>query len=98
MASALTYSHIEKLGGSPARPARLPRIRVAQNVLDFLAHGWAPEEMCRHHPHLTQAEAHAAMMYYYDHAEELDAEIREELKEVERARASDKPSPFLLTM
>jgi hypothetical protein len=98
MATALTYSHIEKAADAPARLARLPRIRVAQIVMDYLAHGWSPEEICRHYPHLMPAEAHAAMMYYYDHAAEIDAEIRSELAEVDRARASAELSPFRLRM
>jgi hypothetical protein len=44
--------------------------------MDYLAHGWSAEEMCRQHPYLTPAEAHAAMAYYYDHAEEIDQEIK----------------------
>jgi hypothetical protein len=98
MSSALTYSHIEKHGDTPARLARLPRIRVAQIVMDYLAHGWSPEEICRHYPHVTPAEAHAAMMYYYDHADEIDAEIRDELKAIENARSVASPSSFVLRM
>src|SRR5437867_3975046 len=56
-------THIEKIEGQPARLVRLPRIRVTQIVMDYLAHGWSPDEMCRHHLHLTPAEAHAAMTY-----------------------------------
>ena len=60
--ASVAHEHIEKHTGEPARLARLPRIRVAQIVMDYLAHGWSPDEMCRHYPHLTPAEAHAAMM------------------------------------
>ncbi len=98
MSSALTYSHIEKHDDGPARLARLPRIRVAQIVMDYLAHGWSPEEICRHYPHIKPAEVYAAMMYYYDHAGEIDAEIRDELKAIESARSISSPSPFALRM
>jgi uncharacterized protein (DUF433 family) len=91
-------SHVEKTDGQPARLVRLPRIRVAQIVMDYLAHGWSPDEMCRHHSHLTLAEAHAAMMYYYDHPDEIDAEIQSELAESRAARAAAPPSPFLVRM
>ncbi len=80
--ASVAHEHIEKLAGQPARLSRLPRIRVAQIVMDYLAHGWSPDEMCRHHPHISPAEAHAAMMYYYDHQAEIDAEIQTELAEV----------------
>jgi uncharacterized protein (DUF433 family) len=90
--------HIEKLSGEPARLSRLPRIRVAQIVMDYLAHGWSPDEMCRHYPHLTPAEAHAAMTYYYDHQAEIDAEIQAELSGIRSAQAAAPASPFLLRM
>jgi len=98
MATALTYSQIEKTPGQPARLTRLPRIRVAQIVMDHLAHGWSVEEMCRQYPHLLPAEAHAAMLYYYDHEEEVNQEIRDELEEIEQAKAATAPSPFLVRM
>ena len=96
--STVAHEHIEKLAGQPARLSRLPRIRVAQIVMDYLAHGWSPDEMCRHYPHLTPAEAHAAMTYYYDHQAEIDAEIQAELAEVRAAQAAAPPTPFVLRM
>ena len=66
-------------GDEPAQFERLPQIRVAQIVMDYLARGWSPDEMCRQHPYLTQAEAHAAMTLYFDHQAEIDREIEVEL-------------------
>jgi uncharacterized protein (DUF433 family) len=96
--ASIACGHIEKVTGQPARLSRLPRIRVAQIVMDYLAHGWSPDEMCRHYPHLTLAEVHAAMTYYYDHQAEIDGEIRMELAEVHSARANAPPTPFELRM
>ena len=96
--ATVAQKHIEKLAGEAARLSRLPRIRVAQIVMDYLAHGWSPDEMCRHLPHLTPAETHAAMTYYYDHQAEIDAEIQTELAEVRAAQASAPPTPFELRM
>jgi uncharacterized protein (DUF433 family) len=98
MALELTYPHIDKPEGQPAHLQRLPRIRVAQLVMDYLAHGWSAEEMCRQHPYLTPAEAHAAMGYYFDHQEEIDGEIRAEWEEVTRGRSQAARSPFFLRM
>ena len=47
---ALTYPHIEKSDDQPAHLQRLPRIRVAQIVMDYIAYGWSVEEICRQHP------------------------------------------------
>lgn len=79
---ALSYPHIEKPENQPARLQRLPRIRVAQIVMDYLAYGWSVEEICRQHLYLTPAEAHAAMGYYFDHQEEIDQEITHEWQQV----------------
>jgi uncharacterized protein (DUF433 family) len=96
--ASVAHEHIEKVTGQPARLARMPRIRVAQIVMDYLAHGWSPDEMCRHYPHLSPGEVHAAMTYYYDHQAEIDAEIRAEVEEVRAARTSAPPTPFELRM
>jgi hypothetical protein len=73
----------------------LPRIRVAQIVMDYLAHGWSPDEMCRQHPYLTPAEAHTAMAYYFDHQAEIDQEIGAELEEAEQVQGHGQVSPVL---
>jgi hypothetical protein len=95
MSSATIYPHIEKTAGDVARLKSHPRIRVAQIVMDYLAHGWSAEEMCRQHPYLTRGEAHAALAYYYDHQHELDAEIRAESAQVEADQSKAPPSPFI---
>lgn len=84
-----TYPHIEKLSGEPVRLKRLPRIRIAQIVLDYLAHGWSVDEMCRQHPKSPKAEAHVAMSYYFDHQAEIDAEIESECQDADAASKQD---------
>jgi uncharacterized protein (DUF433 family) len=86
MSVALHYPHIEKPAGQSARLQRHPRVRVAQIVMDYLAHGWSAEEMCRQHPFLRPAEAHAALAYYFDHQDEIDREIEAEWHHVQRYR------------
>jgi uncharacterized protein (DUF433 family) len=89
------YPHIEKADGDVARLKRHPRIRVAQLVMDYLAHGWSADEMCRQHAFLTPSEVHAALGYYFDHQQEIDAEIRSEVDDAEKSRTTSPPSPFL---
>jgi uncharacterized protein (DUF433 family) len=98
MSTAVSYPHIEKMPGEPARLSRVKRVRVAQLVMDYVAHGWSPEEMCRQHPYLTIAEAHAAMLYYWDHPDEIDGEIRAEQAEHAQATAMGHTSPFFKRM
>lgn len=82
---ALDYPHITSANGEPARLERFPRVRVAQIVADHLGFGWSAEEILRQYDHLTLAEIHAALGYYYDHRAEIDAELDAELIELESA-------------
>ena len=96
VSTELTYPHIAKQEGQPARLRRTPRVRVAQIAMDYLTHGWSAEEMCRQHPYLAPAEAHAAMAYYFDHQAEIDSEIEAERETVKESRAEACPTPFEL--
>ena len=98
MSAGVTYPHIEKRDAEPARLQRVPRVRVAQIIMDHLAYGWSAEEICRQHPYLRPAEIYAAMGYYYDHPDEIEAEIRAEAEQAENARSSPTRSPFYLRM
>ncbi|MGI0488209.1 DUF433 domain-containing protein [Pantanalinema rosaneae CENA516] len=95
---ALSYPHIEKPENQPARLQRLPRVRVAQIVMDYLAYGWSVEEICRQHLYLKPAEAHAAMGYYFDHQEEIDQEITQEWEQVQTSITQVARSPFYTRM
>ena len=46
-------------------------------------HGWDAEEIQAQHSHLTLAQIHAALSYYYDHQSEMDAEIERDQREDE---------------
>ena len=98
MSFVVTYPHIEKHDGEPARLQRIPRIRVSQIVMDYLAYGWSPDEMCRQHPYLQPAEAHAAMTYYFDHQDEIDGEIQAEWRQVQQDQSQAVRSPFLMRL
>jgi uncharacterized protein (DUF433 family) len=87
MTLQVAYPHVERSADGVAVLKAHPRIRVAQIAMDYLAHGWSAEEMCRQHPYLSLAEAHAALLYYLDHQDEIDAEIRAEWEHLERESA-----------
>jgi hypothetical protein len=63
-------------------------------ALDKIAHGWSPEEMHFQHPNLSLAQIHAALAYYYDHQQELDADIEKRRHEAE-ALAAELSDPVL---
>lgn len=68
-------------------------VKVIEVVLDRVAYGWSPEEIHFQHPHLSLAQIHAALAYYYDHQAEFDAEITRQWKEVQTLAEAAKDSP-----
>ena len=54
MTTTVLYPHIQKIPGQPAYLERIPRVRVAQIIMDYLAHGWSVEELCRHYPYFLR--------------------------------------------
>jgi Protein of unknown function (DUF433) len=98
MIPQVVYPHIDRLPGDFARLQRLPRIRVMQIVMDYLAYGWSVEEMYRQHPYLQLAEIYAAMGYYFDNQAEIDAEIKAEWEQAKIDRAAVGNSAFILRM
>jgi uncharacterized protein (DUF433 family) len=95
--TATEYAHIavdEK--GTPVLAGT--RIKVVEVVKDYLAHRSPPEEMQRELPHLTVGQILSALAYYYDHKEEMDAEIERRRRMAEEYRekieAIQGPSPL----
>jgi len=90
--ATLLYEHIEL---DERGVAWIPEAntKVREIVLSRQAYGYSPEEMVEHFPHLTLAGVHAALAYYYDHQAQIDAEIEESARFVERMRAEAGPQP-----
>jgi uncharacterized protein (DUF433 family) len=55
--------------------------KVIEVVLDKIAFGSSPEEIHFQHPHLSLAQIHGALTYYYENQDALDQQIREGLDE-----------------
>ncbi len=66
------------------------RISV-HDIADFIRQGYTAEQIASEE--VTLAEVYAALHYYYDHKEEIDREIDEEIAELKR-RAQEDTSPF----
>lgn len=69
------------LGGKPRIDGR--RISVQHVVRHHLMAGWPIEEIAEAF-NLSFGEIHAALSYYYEHKDEIDATIRAEQAEVEQ--------------
>jgi uncharacterized protein (DUF433 family) len=72
--------------------------KVVEVVLNKEWAGQTPEELQRDMPHLTLAQIYAALAYYHQHKEELDAEIARQDESAGRMRAESGESPFARRM
>ncbi len=88
--STTIYPYVEMISGRPFIQGK--KVRVTEIVLDWLAYHWDAEQIHRQHPYLSMAEVHAAFVYYFDHKEELDRQIGEELEEVDRIQSQTQNS------
>lgn len=51
------------------------RLKVAQIAIEYEQIGLTPDEILQAHPHLTLAQVHDALSYYYENASEINADI-----------------------
>ena len=95
--TAVTESYIE-IDESHVAWIADTKVKVMEIAVDKLAHGSSPEEMHFQYPHLSMAQIHAALAYYYDHQEELDDQILHDLREVNELASQNAHSPFQLKL
>lgn len=69
--------------------------KVVELVGAVKAHGWSAEELAYQHPHLTLGQVHSALAYYWDHQEEIDADLERRTAEVERIRGEVGEHPLV---
>jgi uncharacterized protein (DUF433 family) len=68
--------------------------KVVEVAQDMIAHGWSPEEIHFQHAHLSMAQIHAALGFYFDHQAELDAAMQESLRRAAELREGATESPI----
>ena len=69
-------------------------VKVIEVVLDHMAYGWSADAIHEQHPHLTLAQIHAALAFYYDHSAEFEAQIEEQFQQLKALRAATGDSPL----
>ncbi len=69
-------------------------MKVVELVMAHQTHGWSPEELQFQFPHLSMAQVHAALTYYWDHKAALDAEIARRAAYAQQTREEAGPSPL----
>jgi hypothetical protein len=55
----------------------------------------SPEELAYQHPHLTLGQVHFALAYYWDHREEIDADLANRKALVEEIRRETGEHPLV---
>lgn len=88
------YEHI-MLDDAHVPIIRGTTMKVIELVLDHIAYGWSPEELHLQHPYLSMGQVHSALAYYWDHKEELDADIERRAQEAEELRRRLPPPPLI---
>ncbi len=90
MSTATTQTVITKTPGVCGGKARLDghRVRVQDIVTDYEWNGLSPDEICQQYPSITLAHVHAALSYYYEHRDEIQADIASERLAVEKFQQS----------
>lgn len=87
------YEHIElREDGTPLIAGTT--LKVVELIMAYLAYGWSPEELRFQHPYLTMGQIHAALAYYWDHKDDLDADIERRGQLAEQMRRDAGPSPL----
>jgi uncharacterized protein (DUF433 family) len=78
-------------GGKPRIAGH--RIKVADIAIWYERTGLSPDEIVSTWPTLTLSDVHVALAYYYDHRDQIDADIRAGEEFVDKYRAGQ-PSIF----
>jgi len=78
-AAKATYAHIVKEPGYCGGKAAIDNTRVrVNNVVWLHKEGRTPEQILESYPDLNLSQVHAALAYYYDHVDEIEAEFARE--------------------
>ena len=70
------------------------RVRVQDIYVDSEVLGKSPEEIVAALPHLTLAQVHAALAYYFDHRQEILDELRQDEQFVAAMKERTGPGPL----
>jgi uncharacterized protein (DUF433 family) len=84
--STVSYPHLSLDDEGTARIART-RYKVLHLAAEHYHHGWSAEELLRQHTDLRPEEVYAALTYFYDHHDELVAQMCEQAREADTYRS-----------
>lgn len=70
-------------------------LKVVELVMAQRSYGWTPEEIQINHRYLKMGQIYAALAYYWDHRESLDADIERRERYVNEQMNQAGESPFV---
>lgn len=69
-------------------------VKVIEVAMEKISQAASADEIHQQHQgHLSLAQIHAALAWYYDHQAEMDAEIQRQVDEFDKLRAQSLDSP-----
>ncbi|PYQ24752.1 MAG: hypothetical protein DMF79_00865 [Acidobacteria bacterium] len=78
-AAKVVYSHITKQPGVRGGKACIDDTRISVvDVVALLKQGLGDQQIVERYPSLNLAQVHAAISYYYENREELEADLAED--------------------
>jgi uncharacterized protein (DUF433 family) len=79
------YAHIIQTPGTCGGRPRIDghRVRVQDVAVEHEFQALSPVEICQQHPGLTLAQVHSALAYFYDHREDILADLDADQRAVE---------------
>jgi uncharacterized protein (DUF433 family) len=87
MATAAHYPHL-KIGADGVVRIGETRYKVLHLAGEHYHYGWSAEELLRQHTDLRPEEVYSALAYFYDHFEELVAQLNRGIQPVTAAKVT----------
>lgn len=69
-------------------------MKVVELIAGVVAYGWNAEDLQRQYPHLSPAQIHGALAYYYDNQAAIEAELDRISRDAEKGRSESLDSPL----
>ncbi|MEQ8959619.1 MAG: DUF433 domain-containing protein [Coleofasciculus sp. C2-GNP5-27] len=69
-------------------------MKVVELITSAKAYHWTPEELHTNYPHVSLSKIYSALAYYWDHKQELDADIERRYQFAEQLRQEAGESPI----
>jgi uncharacterized protein (DUF433 family) len=88
VSTAADYPHIVV---DPSGAARIDqtRYKVLHLAAEHYHHGWTAEELLRQHPDLQPQQVYGALVYFYDHWDDMVAQLEASASGAEKARRAE---------